>query len=172
MMPLRRIAFLAFAAALAALAPVRAQTGGDLTFTGVGSMGGGGAYGPLTPPTFTPQPSTNFTYSNSGGFVNNALEMNNNTAGAGYGPSPANNSLFWYVEGQVDPGLYSSSAASGAPYMLGGGSGSVGLSSQAFGQPTLETQVHNDGFNWLWFQSASLTLYCKSNLGRRDVCRL
>jgi hypothetical protein len=73
-MMLRRVLFALAFAALAAAAS--AQTGSDLLFFGVGSLGGGGGYGPLTPPSLTPQLSAAFDSNIANGYSNNGLKVN------------------------------------------------------------------------------------------------
>lgn len=51
----------------------------------------------------------------------------------------------------------------GLPYLLGGGSGSVGLSSLVLGQPTIQAQVKNDGLAYVWWNSLSMSRSAATN---------
>jgi hypothetical protein len=115
---------LAFLAALTAAQPAFAQAGSELLLFGVGSLGGGGAYGPLTPPALTPQLAASFDSNIANGYSNNGAKVNGGGAvGSMEYPTTATNSVFFTFEESVDASLPTFSAPE---YFFGTASGFTG----------------------------------------------
>ena len=136
----KSIRLLAIWIAVASLcAPACAQ----MMMTGVGSLGGSNAYGPLTPPTLTPQLSASLDANIATGINNNGWKVNGGgAAGSFQWPSTLANSVFWTMEGTIDASLsgYSNNESIFGPALyISGGNPSVF---------NLQNGYDGTGFRW------------------------